>query len=1433
MKHFIATTSLAAGLGCAALAGPSAIYQNYGVVTQPPVVDALAFFNAGDFEIETVSAYNLTNLNSIFGNGYSVLPYMTKDTLYFTNTSSGLMLGEPGFEFGTTTSTARHSAGVFLNAGTVEGVDTIAPLYLFSVPGGTSWVPTPADSQPIASQVLVMATNIINTGDMAVGDCGVLRLVGNNVTNAYATLTAGAVDRTGLSVGLLTSQNLMTETGLQGQFDWSITGGLNFFIGSPGVDDVFWGVTNGVNLELDTFSPPLTPALGVGLRGVFGGNFGAGFTGYPLSLPLNNNAQWGVSVFSYYANSPTNIYYNIVFVNTNLAGTNLSAAVGFSSASFPQALIGVAPNDLNGIEAIVEFSEPVHDVVTGQTVTNAVYLLDDGAYLGAMNMADNASLPDGFGRPNAFELTTVTPDEWYFAFGGNYPYDPTLIYADGEYNSKLVPYVAAEYGAQIGRNPADLLGSFSSLVSANVLQFNPYLAEGLLDVNLHDPTNEPGRIEISAGNLDMTRALLRAEGMVILNVTNLTGGGAAGVDWGEINGTIGATNGALVISNLFPGTFQRLRGDIYAWSATWANLQTNNGPFANSNNPAAVTNNVHYHMLVVDQNLFGTFASTARNLKFTGKKSIVLQDDLSIINQAVFQTTNLTINSSVTFSQNAQDFTPATTPGLQNLFIGTNGVLDAFSTLDVGFNLNQGQGVPAGQKYTVNTITNFGQMIATAPLLELRIFENDGDITSDNGGSIVVEANTLGLGLALTNNTNSFYANGNVSFSANAIQARNSFISAGVPGSEAGSLTLYAPGQLTDFVSSTPVLDGTNVVNEINNYWVVYGGGFSMPVKPASGDLFGTEITTSVTGSQQAFHVWAGQDRGANNAGFVNNAVIGRLVLDRESAGSILRFSAAGAKNAMYLDYLELTNYAYSDYREGLVIDPNFTIYFADCNGDPAKLMEVYPQLKWVQSFAGPNSTQVVPYFGSSNVCLVNYALAHSLDVSFWNGIPNYYLYQDSWPYILNDPSNPTNTIPCSQAQQLSLLVATRQAGGGSGLVLNLMTVSVNGAGTISPALEASQMALGQTYHLTATPSNGWVFNGWTTAGLGSQVSTQSRLLSFAFVTNTVITANFIPNPFVPLQGVYNGLFFQSNGIDPGSAGAFTLTLAKSGTFSGRLLMGPSAYAFNSQFSAGGAAQVQAKYGAKSLALKLQLDTTGQNGRIYGNVNGGSWDAELSGDLAPVWTSRNPSPLAGHYTMALPWDTGTISKPGGDSYGVVTVNKLGVVTVAGALADGTAFSASAPVSSGGQWPFYAYAAAGKDTVLGWVSVGANGLTGTNAGWSKAAGFTNVLQLQGSAWQAPASRTAALSLTNPAVQLTGGDLPETLTEAVALRPYLSYAASNVTLSINPSAGSFSGSFVNPGTGRKVSMSGVVLQNQESARGFFLGTNESGAVLLQDP
>jgi hypothetical protein len=97
---------------------------------------------------------------------------------------------------------------------------------------------------------------------------------------------------------------------------------------------------------------------------------------------------------------------------------------------------------------------------------------------------------------------------------------------------------------------------------------------------------------------------------------------------------------------------------------------------------------------------------------------------------------------------------------------------------------------------------------------------------------------------------------------------------------------------------------------------------------------------------------------------------------------------------------------------------------------------------------------------------------------------------------------------------------------------------------------------------------------------------------------------------------------------------------------------------------------------------------------------------------------------------------------------------------------------------------------------------------------------------GSPYVPPAKKAPVLNLTDPTVIVTGGDLTEEFSSALTLQKNLGYASGNVTLSFTNSTGAFSGKF---GPGQTVH--GVVLQNQNSARGFFLGTNESGAVLLR--
>ncbi|HEX4120476.1 MAG TPA: hypothetical protein VH619_07665, partial [Verrucomicrobiae bacterium] len=1066
--------------------------------------------------------------------------------------------------------------------------------------------------------------------------------------------------------------------------------------------------------------------------------------------------------------------------------------------------------DPNGAEAIVQFSVPVFDVISGETTSNAVYLVDSGAALSNTTVAiyTNTAWTSKYGRPDYFALTIRTPGEWASAQPSNDVADvanlPLLLYpgVTNTYESMSVPYAEASYGVQIGWNPEQVDGTFP--VSVDI--FGAYN-------DIPGPTNQPGQIDLEANQMDLTDARIRAEGFVTLLASNLTQNSTTGVDWGQANGSLGATNGNLVISNVFPKSFTRVRGDVFAWAANWQNVGTN----------ALSTNVYNFHVLVVDQSLRGNFTPTVRNLSLTGKKSVTIYDPLTVINQSLVDSPNLTIASTVQMEQNAATVESANMPLLKNLMITTNGALIADNTLDLGLNLNLGQTSPVNRKYTITSITNYGAIEAVSPLLQSLYFENDGDIIGE--ASAFIDANILNFGATLTNQPNELVTGGDLTLSAQTMMFSNSLVSTGL--SQGGALTLYATTSLSDGVSSAP-----SATSNLVNSWHV-NNGFNLPLKPATGDLYGTEIRTSSSGYNVADHIWAGIDYGlnadgsVNTAGFHNNEVIGHLIMDRLTNTATLRFTGATKNNAIYVDYLELDDSSFSDYREGLIFDPNIKMYFADANADPIKLMQVYPQLIWASDFWGPNSSVAISNNADMS-CLINAGWEPYLSNDY---APPYPVLQGPCP-VPGDSSAMSMSIlspfsSASKAAQQAWLTNCAQSELVGTNLFQAVVLSVNGLGTVGPPL-GQQLAFNTAKTLTATPAKGWVFKDWTASGLAAGTDLESPVLKFTLQTNTLITANFIQDPFRALAGVYDGLFYVTNGMPSNNAGFFTLTLGSNGVFSGRLSAGPTNYTFASQFYGDGVQQVQAVSGKQSVTVNLQLDMSGATGQITGDVigAGGSWDSTLSADLAPVWTAKSPSPLAGHYTLAIePGEPGI-----GDGYGVATVGKMGIVTVAGTLADGVAFSQSAPISKNGQWPFYTYSAAGKDTVVGWVNFSSGVLSGDNVIWTKSAntgryypkGFVSVNQIIGSLYQVPAKNTPALSLADPELVLSG-----TTTYPLALQKNLTYTGGNITLTINVTTGVFSGKL---GLGQPA-VSGVVLQKNSSARGFFLGTSESGEVLLQ--
>jgi hypothetical protein len=215
-----------------------------------------------------------------------------------------------------------------------------------------------------------------------------------------------------------------------------------------------------------------------------------------------------------------------------------------------------------------------------------------------------------------------------------------------------------------------------------------------------DITNEPGTIQINSSKTNNINNLkLRANGFVNIYSTNL-GGVPAAMDYGNMNLVLGSMKSGLLVSNIIPGAFHRLRGDIAAFSTDWSNLQTNDGT-------QKVTNYYVYHVLMVDQDLRSSFQPTGLNVSLSGN-NIVLQDALQVMGNVVLQATNLTINSNFSVTGAAGNLKTANLPLVKNILIGTNGSIAASASIDLGVAASAGTVLPTKANTPILSITNLG-----------------------------------------------------------------------------------------------------------------------------------------------------------------------------------------------------------------------------------------------------------------------------------------------------------------------------------------------------------------------------------------------------------------------------------------------------------------------------------------------------------------------------------------------------------------------------------------------------------------------------------------------------------------------------------------------------------------------------------------------------
>ena len=434
----------------------------------------------------------------------------------------------------------------------------------------------------------------------------------------------------------------------------------------------------------------------------------------------------------------------------------------------------------------------------------------------------------------------------------------------------------------------------------------------------------------------------------------------------------------------------------------------------------------------------------------------------------------------------------------------------------------------------------------------------------------------------------------------------------------------------------------------------------------------------------------------------------------------------------------------------------------------------------------------------------------------------------NTWSATLNGLIPGPNTIR-ARAFDTSSNESSGVASSVTYVVVSPLSVTITGGGTVSPNLNNTLQSVGATLTLTAKPAVGQVFSNWT----GDATATTAAL-TFVMQSNMVLQANFVPNPFTPLVGVYQGLICDTNRPTHASSGFFNATLASAGSFTAKMIIGGQTLSLSGQFSAGGIFSNNiVRKGLPPISAQLNLDLTG--GGITGKFSDGTWIAELIASR----TTTSAGATAGKYTLLIPGGTDGVAQPGGDSYGTVVVSSTGAISLKGVLADGSKVAPKANLLTTGQWPFYASLYSGKGSIFGWLTF-SNGVIDGTVDWFKPsqpggklypAGFTNGTEAAGSVYLFT-NGVPVLDMSTGQLWLANGNLAGSFTNAIALDSASKVTSTNVSLkmTVSTSTGSFKGSVVNPASGKSISFTGVVLQKQNFGGGFFVGTNQTGRVFL---
>ena len=456
------------------------------------------------------------------------------------------------------------------------------------------------------------------------------------------------------------------------------------------------------------------------------------------------------------------------------------------------------------------------------------------------------------------------------------------------------------------------------------------------------------------------------------------------------------------------------------------------------------------------------------------------------------------------------------------------------------------------------------------------------------------------------------------------------------------------------------------------------------------------------------------------------------------------------------------------------------------------------------------------------------------------------YVAVGSGPYLpATGLGNWSLTLPLTPGTNVFRVVAVDEAGNVSApqtrtvyyAVSNLLTVAVSPGGSVAPNLNNRMLQVGRNYSLRATAAKGYVFSNWTGGVLCS-----GPLINFPMSPGLALQANFVPNPFKSRAGSYSGLLHEFADLRHDRSGFCSALVTDKGGYSGYVKIDGRKLKFSGKFDLGGFATNRlARTGTNALVLELQFDPNGPP-QILGRLTDGHWIANLIADLAPVVPKGKTVPLAGKYTFVWYFNR---DNAGAGSVGSIIVSTKSQATILTTFADGSTTTQSVPMPTNGPVPFYVDLYKGKGSALGWLhlnrSAPRGGAVFGRLNWYRPAmgtsglftnGFEFMHRTYGSTYVSP-TNNRVLNFTN--AMLGFGLLDQGVVFRNPLRlgsggKVVNLATNAMKMSVNLANGLYSGTTVEPGTGRAVQFKGAVFQDWDYGDGWFLTPEKSGYLSL---